>query len=491
MSNHHESNLPSLRGIGPSRGTRRAWLQQAASGFGWLAAASLLNQATRLGKADDADGLPAPHHPATAKQVIFCYMSGGVSQVDSFDPKPALKQLHGQPIPFAAARTQFNNNGTMMASPWGFRPYGESGIEVSDLFPKLGQCVDKMAIVRSMTAKFSEHAQGNFFMHTGFPFLGHPSAGAWINYGLGSMTDELPGFCVLGSGDSTVPHGGVSLFSSGFLPANHQASLLTVDRDEPLRNVRPRELDQVQQGRLRFLEQADREFARQVTDTDPIEAAIRNYEMAYRMQTAVPDLVDLSDETQATREMYGLEDPEPKTAAYGRQCLLARRLIERGVRFVELSCLAYNLGGGNGANPWDHHGALQEGHGKMAHQVDQPLAALLTDLEQRGLLESTLVVWAGEFGRTPFSQGSDGRDHDPFGFSIWMAGGGVKGGTVYGATDELGYQAVEDPCDVYDLWATVLHALGLDHERLTYRHAGRDFRLTDVHGRVLKQVLGS
>lgn len=468
--------------------TRRQWLQRTASGFGWLAASSLLAEQS-LHAANNNEDQPRTHHAATAKQVIFCYMSGGVSQVDSFDPKPELAKVAGNPIPFDAARTQFNNNGTMMPSPWGFRPYGESGIQVSDLFPHLGSCVDDMAIVRSMTAKFSEHAQGNFFMHTGFPFLGHPSAGAWIDYGLGSLTDELPGFCVLGSGDSVVPHGGVSLFSSGFLPANHQASLMMVDRDEPLENVRPRELDAFQRARLRFLEQSDRQFAADVSSSDPIEAAIRNYEMAYRMQTAVPELVDLSDETEATRELYAMNDSDPKTAAYGRQCLLARRLIERGVRFIELSCLAYNLGGGNGANPWDHHDSLREGHSKMAHQVDQPIAGLLKDLKQRGLLESTLVIWAGEFGRTPFSQGSNGRDHDPFGFSIWMAGGGIQGGTVYGSTDEFGYQAIENRCDVYDLWATVLHTLGLDHERLTYRHAGRDFRLTDVHGRVLKDIL--
>lgn len=467
---------------------RRQWLRQTASGFGWLAASTLLAQQS-LRANEEAQASTQTHHAATAKQVIFCYMSGGVSQVDSFDPKPELAKVAGQAIPFEAARTQFNNNGTMMPSPWGFKAYGESGIEVSDLFPHLGSCVDDMAVIRSMTAKFSEHAQGNFFMHTGFPFLGHPSAGAWIDYGLGSLTEDLPGFCVLGSGDSTVPHGGVSLFSSGFLPANHQASIMMVDQQEPLKNVTPRELGAIQQARLRFLEQSDFAFAQQNSSSDPVEAAIRNYEMAYRMQTAVPELVDLSNETEATRDLYAMNDPDPKTAAYGQQCLLARRLIERGVRFVELSCLAYNLGGGNGANPWDHHGAIREGHSKMAHQVDQPIAGLLKDLKQRGLLETTLVIWAGEFGRTPFSQGSDGRDHDPFGFTIWMAGGGVKGGTVYGSTDEFGYQAIENRCDIYDLWATVLHTLGLDHERLTYRHGGRDFRLTDVHGRVLKDVL--
>lgn len=462
--------------------SRREMLRRTANGFGWLAASSLLARESRAEEKET-------HHPARAKQVIFLYMSGGVSQVDSFDPKPELKRLAGQPAPFEVARTQFNQNGTLMPSLWDFQRYGESGIEVSDLFPEIGKQVDRLAVVRSMTAKFSEHAQGNFFMHTGFPFLGHPSGGAWIDYGLGSLSVDLPGFVVLKSGDAVVPHGGVSLFSNGFLPAVHQASFVEADRAEAIRNVAPRELDSVQRARLAFLAQSDQAYAQTLGGADHVEAAIRNYEMAYRMQAAVPELVDLRGETAETEKLYGLDDPDPKTAAYGRQCLLARRLIERGVRFVELSCLAYNLGGGNGANPWDHHGAIAEGHSKMAHQIDRPIAGLLADLARRGLLESTLVVWAGEFGRTPFSQGSDGRDHDPFGFSIWMAGGGIRGGMTYGATDEFGYRAVDQVCDVYDLWATVLHLLGLDHERLTYRAGGRDFRLTDVHGRVLKDLI--
>ncbi|HRF00085.1 MAG TPA: DUF1501 domain-containing protein [Pirellulaceae bacterium] len=470
-------------------GSRRDFLRRASTGFGWLAASSLLAAERARGAATDDSESGRRHLPAKAEQVIFLFMSGGVSQVDSFDPKPALESLAGKPIPFAAERTQFNDNGTMQPSWWKFRPRGESGIEVSDLFPQIGDQVDKLAIVRSMTAKFSEHSQGNFFIHTGFPFLGHPSAGAWIDYGLGALTHDLPSYVVLGSGDAAVPHGGVSLFSSGFLPSDHQASLLFADRTEPLPNVRPREADPIQRARLAFLDRSDRDFASTTGDAGAIEAAIRNYEMAYRMQTAVPELVDLSGETEATERLYGLDDADPKTVAYGRQCLLARRLIERGVRFVELSCLAYGIGGGNGPNPWDQHGQIRDGHGKMAHQVDRPIAGLLQDLEQRGLLDTTLVVWAGEFGRTPFSQGSDGRDHDPFGFTIWMAGGGLKGGTVYGATDELGYRAVEKPCDLYDLWATVLHQLGLDHERLTYRYGGRDVRLTDVHGRVLRDLI--
>jgi hypothetical protein len=348
--------------------------------------------------------------------------------------------------------------------------------------------VDDLAIIRSMTTKVNEHAQGNYSFHTGFPFMGHPSAGAWINYGLGTLNENLPGFVVLQSGGASPPHGGVALYSSGYLPAQHQASVLKVDDGEAMPNIRPREADTIQRKRLDFINAMDRDFAN--TTRDPqVEAAIKNYETAYRMQSAVPELTDISGETESTKRLYGLDSPDKLVAGYGRQCLTARRLVERGVRFVELSCLNANIGAGNAPNPWDQHGALEKGHGTMARQVDQPLAALITDLKARGLWESTLVLWAGEFGRTPFSQGSDGRDHNPSGFSVWLAGGGVKGGTTYGATDELGYNAVENVATIYDFYATVLHLLGLDHEKLTYRFGGRDFRLTDVHGQVIRQIL--
>ncbi len=467
--------------------SRRALLSRASTGFGMVALAGLLNESSAADKAIGKQRTLASN--AKAKNVIFCYMSGGVSHVDSFDHKPRLAELAGKPMPLPVARTQFNNNGTLMPSPWKFKPYGQSGLEVSDLFPRIGSCADELAVIRSMTAQFSEHAQGNFFMHTGLPFLGYPSAGAWITYGLGSENDNLPGFVVLKSGGASVPHGGVSLFSNGFLPAAHQATLLAADGGDAIRNIQPREALPMQRRRIDFISQLDREFLNNVGGNDHVEGAIANFETAFRMQSAVPELVDLRGETEATKKLYGLDSPEPQQAAYARQCLLARRLVERGVRFVELSCLAYNIGGGNGANPWDQHGQLKSGHEKMARQVDQPIAALLMDLKARGLLDSTLVIWAGEFGRTPFSQGSDGRDHNPFGFSVWMAGGGVKGGTVYGSTDEFGYLAEEKPCDVFDLWATVLHQLGLNHRDLTYRYSGRDIRLTDVHGEVLHGVV--
>lgn len=465
---------------------RREMLRRSSTGFGALAMAGLLGSSQSAARGEASN---KTHFPARAKHVIFCYMSGGVSHLDTFDPKPLLYQMAGQPLPVKVERTQFNDNGKIFPSPFPFTPHGQSGIEVSSLFPQVAEHVDRLAVIRSMTSPLNEHAQGNYFVHSGFPFLGHPSAGAWVHYGLGDANENLPGFVVLQAGGAVPPHGGVGLFSSGFLPAQYQASIMQVDQPSPVPHIRPHELPENQQARLNLIEQLDRNFLETLTERDPVESAIRNYERAFRMQTSVPELCDLSGESEATRSLYGIDSPEPGQAAYARQCLVARRLVERGVRFIELSCLAYNLGGGNAANPWDHHGELVDGHRRMARQVDQPIAALIQDLGERGLLDETLIVWAGEFGRTPFSQGSNGRDHNPYGFTVWLAGGGVKGGTVYGATDEFGYHAIEKPCSIYDLWATVLHQLGLDHERLTYRYGGRDFRLTDVHGHVLHDVI--
>ena len=416
-------------------------------------------------------------------------MSGGVSHVDTFDPKPKLQEFAGKPIPVKVERTQFNNNGNVFPSPFEFKRHGQSGIPVSSIFPRTAKMVDEIAVIRSMTSKVNEHAQGNYAIHTGFPFMGHPSAGAWISYGLGNLNQNLPSFVVLHSGRSVPPHGGVGLYGSGYLPANNQGSILQVDQEEPIKNVKPKESLREQRDRLNFHKSFDMDFLHSIGKNSQVEAAIRNHEVAYKMQAAVPELCDLNGETETTKKLYGLDSPDTQTAAYARQCLLSRRLIERGVRFVELSCLTEGIGAGGAANPWDQHGALEKGHAAMAHQVDQPIAGLLQDLKVRGLLDETLVIWAGEFGRTPFSQGSNGRDHNPYGFSIWMAGGGIKGGTVYGETDEFGYHVTQDKCDFYDLWATVLHQLGIDHENLTYRHGGRDLRLTDVHGRVLRPIL--
>ena len=459
---------------------RRQMLSKSSTGFGLLALQGLIGQ---------SQVLASPHYTPRAKSVIFCYMSGGVSHVDTFDPKPKLQEMAGKPMPVKVERTQFNNNGNIFPSPFEFQKHGESGIPVSSIFPQTAKMVDEMAVIRSMTSKVNEHAQGNYAIHTGFPFMGHPSAGAWVSYGLGNLNQNLPGFVVLHSGGSVPPHGGVGLYGSGYLPANSQGSVLQVDRNEPIQNIRPRESLSAQRKRLNFQNSFDREFLKESGHNSQVEAAIRNHEIAYKMQAAVPELCDLKGETDATKRLYGLDSPDDQTAAYARQCLLARRLVERGVRFVELSCLTEKIGAGGAANPWDQHGALEKGHAAMAHQVDQPIAGLLQDLKIRGMLDETLVIWAGEFGRTPFSQGSNGRDHNPFGFSIWMAGGGIKGGTIYGETDEFGYHVTENKCDFYDLWATVLHQLGLDHENLSYRHGGRDLRLTDVHGRVLHPIL--
>ena len=416
-------------------------------------------------------------------------MSGGVSQVDSFDPKPKLRELHGKPMPVKIERTQFNNNGNVMASPFEFKRYGQSGTPVSSMFPHVAESVDELAVIRSMTSKVNEHAQGNYAFHTGFPFMGHPSAGAWVSYGLGTENQNMPGFVVLQAGGAAVPHGGVGLFSNGYLPAQNQASIIIGDKAPAVRNIQPREDDVSQRSRLDFVNGLDRAFLNRIGGDNDVDAAVRNYETAYRMQASVPELCDLSGETAATKKMYGMDSPNGVTAAYGHQALLARRLVERGVRFVELSCLPEKMGGGQAPNPWDQHGNLKGGHENMSLQVDQPIGGLLKDLKARGLLDDTLVIWAGEFGRTPFSQGSNGRDHNPYGYSVWLAGGGVKGGTVYGATDELGYHVTENKCDIYDLWATVLHLMGLDHEDLTYRYGGRDLRLTDVHGRVIQDVI--
>ncbi len=467
--------------------SRRRLLRACSTGFGAVALAGLMGRSAEASEQTPAAASP-PHHLPRAKHVIFCFMSGGVSHVDSFDPKPRLERDHGKPMPVKVERTMFNSNGNIMASPFPFSPAGRSGIPVSSMFPHIATVVDELAIIRSMTSSVNEHAQANFFMHTGFPIMGYPSAGAWATYGLGTENQDLPGYVVLRSGNAVAPHGGVSLFSNGFLPADHQGSILKADQPEAIRDIRPREGGDAQRRRLDFARQFDQTFLTDTADAQ-VEAAIRNYETAFRMQAAVPELCDISGETDATKQLYGLDSGDREKAGYARQCLLARRLIERGVRFIELSCLSKNIGAGGPPNPWDQHGALRKGHTAMAFQVDQPIAGLIKDLRSRGLLDDTLIVWAGEFGRTPFSQGSDGRDHNPYGFSVWMAGGGVRGGTVYGATDDLGYYAVENKCTVYDLWATVLHLLGIDHERLTYRYGGRDFRLTDVHGNVLRDVI--
>ncbi len=460
-------------------------LSKCSLGFGAVALNGMLSSVTR--------GAELAKPPQTRKNpkvdsVIFCYMSGGVSHLDSFDPKEELARRAGQSMPVPVKPTMFNNNGNIMPSPWTAKPWGQCGMVMTDLFPQIAACADDLTVIRSMTTKVNEHAQGNYMFHTGFPFMGHPSAGAWVSYGMGSANKNLPSFVVLQSGDATPPHGGVGVFSSGYLAAQHQASIFKADASAPLEFITPFESDSKQREGLQFVRKMDDNFLREAPDAN-VAAAIANYETAYLMQSAVPELCDISGESDATKKLYGLDAADKFTAAYARQALVARRLVERGVRFVELSCLSVGVGAGNSPNPWDQHGKLKEGHQRMALQVDQPIAALIKDLKARGLFDRTLIVFAGEFGRTPFSQGSDGRDHNPMGFSVMLAGGGLRGGMVYGGTDELGYYAVDNIATIYDLWATVLQLLGLDHERLTYRFGGRDFRLSDVHGRVLQPIL--
>ncbi len=453
-------------------------------GFGSLALSSFLPAAPS--KPSEAD--PNPRFVPKAKSVIFCFMSGGVSQVDSVDPKPRLQQEAGDPMPMSVKPTMFNDVSGIMPSPWKFSRHGQSGMPFSEIFPHMATCADDLCVVRSMTSKANEHAQANYFIHTGHPFLGHPSAGSWTVYGLGSTSEDLPGFVVLASGG--VPLGGIGIYGNGFLPATHQASFLFPEEQEALNNIQPADPDSLQKKKLDLIRALDQRYYANTSHEPAVETAIRNYETAYRMQTAVPELLDLSGETEATKKLYGMASPYAETAAYGKECLLARRLVERGVRFVELTCLQRPSVPGQIGNPWDQHDGLREGHAEMALQVDQPIAGLLKDLKSRGMLDDTLVIWAGEFGRTPFAQGKDGRDHNPFGFSIWLAGGGAKRGFVYGATDEYGYHVAENPMSVYDLWATVLRLLGVNHETLTYRFGGRDFRLSDVFGRVVEELVG-
>ena len=470
--------------------TRREMLRRTSTGFGLLALSALMADRSYAGFAQEAGDGPLAakptHFPPKVKNVIFCYMSGGLSHVDSFDPKPRLAAEAGRPMPFPTERTMFNQDGDIWPSPWEFTRYGASGIPISALFPHTGGVADELTVIRSMTAPFMEHAQANFYFHSGMPFNGFPSMGAWVTYGLGTENQNLPGFVVLGSGG--IPLGGVNIFGAGFLPAVHQGSLLYPENAEPLDNVQPRETDRRQRGRLGLIGDLDAAFLERVGGDPQVEAAIDNYEIAYRMQTAVPELVDLTGETAATKRLYGMDSPNASTAAYGRQCLVARRLVERGVRFVELTMVGTD-GMGQAANPWDQHTGLEEGHAANALTVDQPVAGLVKDLKARGLLDETLVIFSGEFGRTPFVQGTNGRDHNPYGFSLWLAGGGLKKGFVYGQTDEYGYRVVENAHTVRDLHATVLTLLGLDYRNLTYRFGGRDFRLADVDGHPIRGIL--
>ena len=461
--------------------TRREMLGRCAGGFGAVALSSLLEDPV-YGKAKSPFAPRNTHHEQKAKSIIFLYMDGGVSQVDSFDYKPRLEKDHGKPFSAKINPTQFDNIGKTLKSPWNFKRYGQCGLNVSDLFPYVGEMADDLCVVRSMTSKFSEHNSANFFLHTGFGVQGRPSMGAWMSYGLGAEATDLPGFVVLNGG--LIPSGGWDNFGNGFLPASHQATVFKTGK-EPLADIRPRESRKgVQKAKLGLLNKLDQGVLERLGRVDEIESAIANYEMAYRMQAAVPELINIKGETDGTQKLYGLDSKYEPTRTFGMQCLIARRLVEKGVRFIELTCPRIS-----GNDRWDAHGGLKKNHGDNSRAIDQPIAGLLRDLKSRGMLKDTLVVWSGEFGRTPFAQGSNGRDHNPFGFTIWMAGGGVKEGFAYGATDEFGYRAVENKLDIHDLHATMLHLLGMDHKKMTYLFDGRDMRLTDVHGHVAHDLI--
>ncbi|MEZ5042726.1 MAG: DUF1501 domain-containing protein [Saprospiraceae bacterium] len=474
----------------PTPYSRRQMLNLCKNGFGGLALLSMMsslgcqlnNRPSPKGPANPLALLP-PHFAPKAKSIIFLYMDGGISQVDSFDPKPRLALENGEDPyrKFKVDATQFNNIGRILKSPWEFKQYGESGMWISDLFPHIATCVDDIAMIRSMVSDFPEHTNANYFLHTGIGIQGRPSMGSWITYGLGAANDNLPSYVVLDGG--LIPPGGLDNFKSGFLSASYEASILRPG-PIPIANIIPQEeASALQQQKLQFARQMDNSLLAKLGHEDQVASAIQNYELAYRMQASVPELTDLSGESEATKKLYGFYDEDKHTQGYAAQCLQARRLVERNVRFIELTCPRVE------ADRWDQHADLKNGHERNAHAVDQPIAGLLKDLKWRGLLETTLVVFAGEFGRTPFSQGKDGRDHNPSAFSIWLAGAGIKGGTVFGQTDDYGYRVVENPTSIHDLHATMLHLLGLNHEQLTFRFSGRDIRLTDVSGRVIQEVL--
>jgi len=463
--------------------SRRQILQQSACGFGSLAAAGLLCGAASAATAESGPLAPRQSHfPATARRVIFLFMHGGVSHVDSFDPKPKLEEMNGRPLPFDKPKFEFGGTGNLLASPWKFRQYGDSGIPVSDLFPQIGDCIDDIAVIRSMNgADFVSHGPALLNINTGSGVFARPCLGAWTLYGLGSENQNLPGFLSL---SPSLYHGGAQNYGSAFLPATFQGTRLgdgsTNFRDARLSSLAPGEDPQLQRLQLDLLKKRNQRHLQSLDADSALEARMDSFEMAFRMQAEAPEVMDISRETSQTLAAYGV-DAEP-TDEFARQCLLARRCVEAGVRFVQVN-FSYPR------NYWDAHGDLRNNHTTNAARVDRPIAALLRDLKTRGMLSETLVIFGTEFGRTPAAQGSDGRDHHPHAFSVWLAGGGIRGGVTYGQTDEFGYYVTENKVTMPDFHATILHTMGLDHEKLTFRHAGRDYRLTDVHGRVVREIL--
>ena len=460
--------------------TRRQALQSASTGFGWLALSGILADE---GRAEAKPYSHRPHFPPKVRSVILCFMDGGPSHVDTFDPKPMLKKYEGETVGDHSTNALYNDKNRMwLPSPWKFEQRGASGLWVSDLFPHIAGVADEICVVRSMLGHLPLHGQQNLLLHTGRVTGQHPSLGAWVSYGLGSENRDLPGYVLLNN--DWVPNGGMENFGSSYLPASHQATMVRA-KGAAVDNIVPADTADLQRRKLALLADQNTAFANKSSDGAEIEAAIANYETAFRMQSSLPEVADISREPAHIQSMYGIGSQDEHQNYYAMQALRARRLVEVGVRFVEITCPSFD---GNNS-PWDQHGALKANHEKNARITDQSVAALISDLKQRGLLDETLVVWAGEMGRTPHHPGKDGRDHHINGYSIFLAGGGIRGGMTYGSTNEFGEAVAENPVTIHDIHATILHQLGIDHERLTYRHGGRDQRLTDVHGHILKEIL--
>ncbi|MDB6173244.1 MAG: hypothetical protein JWL59_2555 [Chthoniobacteraceae bacterium] len=465
--------------------SRRQVLQRFASGFGMLGLAGLIGNAESA-FADEKTGSPLlvkpPHFSPKAKRVIFLFMSGGPSHVDLFDPKPRLAKENGKPLPFEKPKLERTPTGNLLGSPWAFKKHGQSGIEVSELLPHTASCIDDLCVIRSMVADNINHNGACLQMNTGEQAFSRPSLGSWLLYGLGSENQDLPGFVVISPAQ---PAQGAPLWSSSFLPAAYQGTLVN-DLKKPISNLGNARFSSIEQrAQLDALNELNKLHAAQRAEDSRLSARIESFELAFRMQTEAPEAFDIESESPETKKLYGLDDPITET--FGRQCLMARRLTERGVRMAQVYHTSTSKR--SSCQLWDQHGGLKVELPNNCASVDKPIAGLLKDLKARGLLEDTLVVWGGEFGRTPTAEGGDGREHHPFGFTMWMAGGGVKPGIVHGATDEFGWHAVQDRVHVHDLHATILHLMGLDHTRLTYRYSGRDYRLTDVHGNVVREIL--
>ncbi len=467
--------------------SRRELLTRLGGGIASLAFADLLGQDRVVAAASQSQTGPlAPKPqmiPAKAKSVISIFCYGGVSQVDTFDPKPALLKYQGETMQgVGEVRATMGTPGGLMPSPWQFKKHGQSGIEVSELFPHVAEHVDDIALIRSMHSLSPAHGPALFQMNTGSILAGHPSVGSWVTYGLGSENQNLPGFIVF-TDNRGGPINGPPNWGNGYMPASYQGMQIR-DTGSPIVDLKPAvpRTEDEQRKWLRLLHELNEKHASQNPQDTELAARIHSYELAFRMQTSAPEAIDISKETEATKKLYGVGQ-EP-TDYFGRQALMARRLVERGVRFVQIFS-----GGGNFEPSWDAHWDLKTNHGLHCAETDKPIAGLIKDLKSRGLFDSTLIIWHGEFGRLPISERMDGRDHNNNGFSVWLAGGGVKGGTVVGATDQYGYRAVENPKTVYELHATILRLLGLDYEKLTYRFNGRDMQLTDVHGKLISEIL--